>query len=169
MQLVYKVKNGQSIEEAVEDIIVRTLGELRKNAFGDDNEDAKSLPWKREQVWSVISKLATRSEVRSLSHFLLLSPVKLTCCHEKIPYSDTLIDFPFKGDDAPLKEMEKAELINIVTDDGELEYDIMGKTDMSLRPRIPCVHTARKASVPLCLRATCRRCEISLLHQLFKH
>lgn len=49
----------------MEDIIVRTMGELRKNAFGDDNEDAKSLPWKREQVWAVVQKLATQSEVRS--------------------------------------------------------------------------------------------------------
>jgi len=36
----------------------------------------------------------------------------------QVPYSDTLLNFPFKGDDAPLREMEKAELIAIVTDDG---------------------------------------------------
>ncbi|KAF8303080.1 hypothetical protein DL93DRAFT_2102538 [Clavulina sp. PMI_390] len=95
--LVYKVKNGMSVEAAVEDIIVRTLGELRKNTFGDDSEDAKSVPWKREQAWHIISRLATREEIQ---------------------YSETLLEFPFKGDDLALREMEKAELISIVTDDG---------------------------------------------------
>ena len=64
-QLVYKVKNGQNVHEAVEDIIVRTMGELRKNAFGDDIEDAKGLPWKREQAWTVLKQLASKDEVRT--------------------------------------------------------------------------------------------------------
>lgn len=63
---MYKVNSGQSIEDAVDDIILRTQGELRKNAFGDDGEEAKSLPWKREQAWDVIRKLSKRAEVRTV-------------------------------------------------------------------------------------------------------
>lgn len=59
---MYKMRNGQPVEAAVEEIIVRGVGELRKNAFGDDSEDAKSLPWKREQAWSVLKQLAKKDE-----------------------------------------------------------------------------------------------------------
>lgn len=111
---MYKVKNGLSVEDAVEDIIIRTMGKLRKNAFGDDNEDAKTLPWNREQAWSVISKLAARSEVSGRN----TQRRYYTNQCIQIPYSGTLLEFPFKGDDASLREMEKAELISIVTDDG---------------------------------------------------
>lgn len=64
-QLVHKVSNGQSVEEAVEDIIIRGVSELRKNAFGEDAEDAKSLAWSREQAWAIIRALARRDEVCS--------------------------------------------------------------------------------------------------------
>ncbi len=36
----------------------------------------------------------------------------------QIPYMNTLTDFPFNGDDVPLREMEHAELISIVTHEG---------------------------------------------------
>lgn len=62
-QLIYKVRNGSSIEDAVEDIITRGVGELRKNAFGDDAEDAKDLPWTRAQAWSLMKRLAKEGEV----------------------------------------------------------------------------------------------------------
>ena len=62
-QLIYKVRNGSSIEDAVEDIITRGVGELRKNAFGDDAEDAKDLPWTRAQAWGLMKQLAKEGEV----------------------------------------------------------------------------------------------------------
>lgn len=62
-QLIYKVRNGSSIEDAVEDIITRGIGELRKNAFGDDAEDAKDLPWTRAQAWGLMKRLAKEGEV----------------------------------------------------------------------------------------------------------
>ena len=62
-QLIYKVRNGSSIEDAVEDIITRGVGELRKNAFGDDAEDAKDLPWTRTQAWGLMKQLAKEGEV----------------------------------------------------------------------------------------------------------
>jgi hypothetical protein len=64
-QLVYKVRNGQRVDEAVEDIINRGVTELRKNAFGDDLEDAKNLEWSREQAWAVLKLLSKQEEVRA--------------------------------------------------------------------------------------------------------
>jgi len=62
-QLIYKVRNGSSIEDAVEDIVARGVGELRKNAFGDDAEDAKDFPWTRTQAWGLMKRLAKEGEV----------------------------------------------------------------------------------------------------------
>ena len=63
MQLVHKMRSGMSAEEAVDDIVTRSVSELRKNAFGDDIEDAKSLLWTREQAWSLMKQLSRQSEV----------------------------------------------------------------------------------------------------------
>ena len=57
------MRSGMSAEEAVDDIIVRGVSELRKNAFGDDVEDAKSLPWSREQAWTLMKQLSKQPEV----------------------------------------------------------------------------------------------------------
>ncbi|KIM87636.1 hypothetical protein PILCRDRAFT_815213 [Piloderma croceum F 1598] len=95
--LIRKIRSGQRVQEAVEDIISRGVGELRKNAFGDDIEDAKTLAWSSEQAWIVLKKLSKQ---------------------EEIPYHDLLIDFPFKGDETPLRNMEHAELISINTYNG---------------------------------------------------
>lgn len=51
------------VRHAVDDIIHRGVGELRKLAFGDDAEDAKNLPWSREQAWFLLKHLATKGEV----------------------------------------------------------------------------------------------------------
>lgn len=96
-QLIHKVRSGMKVDEAVEDIILRGVAELRKNAFGDDADDAKSLPWTRYQVWKVLKMLAKSPEVG---------------------YYDILVDFPFKGDESALRGMEHAELISISTKDG---------------------------------------------------
>ncbi|KAJ3822055.1 RNA12 protein-domain-containing protein [Lentinula raphanica] len=95
--LVNKVRTGMGVKEAVEDIISRGIGELRKNAFGDDAEDAKNLPWTRGQAWTLLNLLSKKAEV---------------------PYHQVLLDYPFKGDESPLRSMEHAELISIATRDG---------------------------------------------------
>ncbi|KAI0060858.1 hypothetical protein BV25DRAFT_1839423 [Artomyces pyxidatus] len=92
--LIHKVRSGLTVEEAVEDIIHRGVSELRKNAFGDDAEDAKSLAWTREQAWAVLKALSKYNEV---------------------PYHDMLVNYPFKGDEAALRNMEKSELVTIGT------------------------------------------------------
>lgn len=86
-----------SVSEAVDDIINRGVAELRKSAFGDDAEDAKGLPWTREQAWRVLKVLAKTPEVG---------------------YYEIVLDFPFKGDESALRSMEHAELIAIGTKDG---------------------------------------------------
>lgn len=63
LQLIYKVRNGSSVEDAVEEIVARGVGELRKNAFGEDGEDAKELPWTRAQAWGLMKRLAKEGEV----------------------------------------------------------------------------------------------------------
>ncbi|CCM03851.1 uncharacterized protein FIBRA_06000 [Fibroporia radiculosa] len=95
--LVHKVRSGQGVEDAVEDIITRGVSEIRKNAFGDDLEDAKSLLWTREQAWILMKKLSKQPE---------------------ISYYDALLDFPFKNDETALRHMEHAELIAIGTENG---------------------------------------------------
>ncbi|KAJ7057027.1 RNA12 protein-domain-containing protein [Mycena amicta] len=95
--LIYKVRNGATVGEAVEDIVSRGVSELQKNAFADDAEDAKNLPWSREQAWSLFKVLSTKAEV---------------------PYYDTLLDFPFKGDESALRSLEHAEIISISTHNG---------------------------------------------------
>ncbi|KAG2115212.1 RNA12 protein-domain-containing protein [Suillus discolor] len=96
-RLIHKVCSNQGIEEAVEDIIAGGVGELRKKAFGEDIDDAKSLPWSREQAWTVLKQLARRAE---------------------LPYYEVLLDVPFKGDELPLRVMEHAEIISISTRHG---------------------------------------------------
>jgi RNA12 protein len=53
----------------VEDIINREVGELRKNAFGDDTDDAKGLPWSREQAWAVLRLLSRADEASKVITF----------------------------------------------------------------------------------------------------
>jgi hypothetical protein len=102
----------------VEDIIVRSLAELKKTAFGDDNDDAKNLPWSREQAWSVLKQLSQKDEVNDLL-FLAISTSLIFILLGEIQYADVLLDFPFKGDEAALRAMEHAELISITAHDSK--------------------------------------------------
>ncbi|KAF7311650.1 hypothetical protein MKEN_01068400 [Mycena kentingensis (nom. inval.)] len=95
--LVHKVRNGATVDEAVEDIILRGVGELLKNVFGDDAEDAKHLAWTREEAWALFKLLSKKAEV---------------------PYHDVLLEFPFKGDEASLRSLEHAEIISITSANG---------------------------------------------------
>ncbi|KAI0818814.1 exonuclease [Irpex lacteus] len=90
--IIHKVRSGMTIQEAVDDIIARGVSELRKRAFGDDAEDAKNLAWTREQAWILMKQLAKKPEVS---------------------YHQVLADFPFKGDETPLRQLEHSELIAI--------------------------------------------------------
>ncbi|WVR05409.1 hypothetical protein IAU60_002424 [Kwoniella sp. DSM 27419] len=104
--LVYKVRTGASIRDAVEDIILRNTVELRKAAFGDDSEDAKALPWNRAQAWRVVKDLASKGE---------------------ISYAQLLQDFPFKGSEQSLKALEEHELVSVTYIDGRASKVKPGK------------------------------------------
>ncbi|EKD02278.1 hypothetical protein A1Q2_03425 [Trichosporon asahii var. asahii CBS 8904] len=95
--LVYKVRGGQSITQAVADIVLRNEVELRKQAFGDDSEDAASLPWSRAQAWKLVTELARAPE---------------------LSYEKLLQYYPFKGGDMALKAMEERDIVTIVYRDG---------------------------------------------------
>ncbi|EMD38659.1 hypothetical protein CERSUDRAFT_49441 [Gelatoporia subvermispora B] len=95
--LIHKVRSGFNIQEAIEDIVARSAAEIRKSAFGDDSEDAKNLPWTREQAWILMKQLSKKPEMS---------------------YHEVLMDFPFKGDETPLRSLENAELIAVSTQNG---------------------------------------------------
>jgi RNA12 protein len=90
LQLIHKIRAGQKPVDAVDDIIRQGVTELRKRAFGEDADDVRSLSWSREQAWAVFRALASR---------------------DTVPYHETLMNVPFKGDEGPLRSMERAELI----------------------------------------------------------
>ena len=75
--MVHKIRSGQPVEIAVEDIISRCTSEIRKNAFGDDIDDAKNLPWTREQAWAVIKQLSKVGEVNSWHENVRLQNISL--------------------------------------------------------------------------------------------
>ncbi|GBE82399.1 RNA12 protein-domain-containing protein [Sparassis latifolia] len=95
--LINKLRNGETVENAVEDIITRGVSEIRKNAFGDETGDSRNLPWTREQAWALMKLLSKQPEVS---------------------YHEVVLQFPFKNDEAPLRNMEQAELISIGTQNG---------------------------------------------------
>jgi hypothetical protein len=64
--LVQKIRAGLEVEEAVEDIVGRSATEIRKTFFGDDEIEAKSLKWTREQAWRVMVGLIKEEEVSPL-------------------------------------------------------------------------------------------------------
>jgi hypothetical protein len=117
--LVHKVRAGQSVPDAVEDIIRRDTGELRKNAFGDDIEDAKKLPWTREQAWSLVRRLdKEHQKVKAAKAKGGQQAQTQGQAEVEAPYYDVLVGM-FANDEAALRSMEHAELISITTDNGQ--------------------------------------------------
>ncbi|KAG6820790.1 hypothetical protein H0H93_011555 [Arthromyces matolae] len=83
--LVHQVRNGQTVEDAVETIIARGVADLRKNAFGDDVEDAKSLSWSREQAWTVLNLLSEHDEEIALNEKIIEAAEKtIKGCEEEL-------------------------------------------------------------------------------------
>jgi hypothetical protein len=59
------MSNGESVIFAVEDIIDRGVGEIRKTIFGEGSEEGKALPWSQGQAWTVIKQLADKVKVKT--------------------------------------------------------------------------------------------------------
>lgn len=87
--LVNKIRAGLAPEEAVEDIVSRNATELRKLFFGDDDEEAKGLPWTRAQAWALMKGLSTSGEV-CVSYSGFLSPLS--------PLANLIVVFLFSCD-----------------------------------------------------------------------
>ena len=82
--------------------------------------DARSLPWSREQTWAVLRALA-RSDT--------------------VPYHETLMNAPFRGEEGPLRSMERADLITVDAQDGR-PLDHPQYADL-----LPCLPSARERYV----------------------
>ncbi len=107
-----------SVQESVNDIVSRNVVELRKQAFGDDVDDAKSLPWTRSQAWKVVQLLAKDGEVGDSSH-RTPSATRAERTHTaQTSYANLLQDFPFKGQEAQLKALEEHDMIAVSYVDG---------------------------------------------------
>ncbi len=115
--LVYKVRNGSTIRDSVDDIVLRNVVELRKQAFGDDAEDAKTLPWTRAQAWRVVQDLAKNGEVSD----------SYDQANVKCSYAQLLQDFPFKGAEQSLKALEEHELVSVAYVEGRASRVRPGK------------------------------------------
>ncbi|KAJ1974618.1 mitochondrial escape protein 2 [Dimargaris xerosporica] len=104
--LLQKVKGGQPIDEAVKDIVQKTVSEVRKFALSTDDQDASNRSsvkggWDATQFWAVLVALTESDTVNY--HALRSLPV-------------------FNGDDKPLQAMEYAELILVSNEDGRPTY-----------------------------------------------
>ncbi|KAK4049700.1 mitochondrial escape protein 2 [Microbotryomycetes sp. JL201] len=89
--LLQKVHAGFTVDDAVQDIVARNAYEIRKAIFGDDEEEAKSLKWSREQAWKLLVGLTKEDELK---------------------YADVLVNI-FKSNEGALRALESAEMISI--------------------------------------------------------
>ncbi|KAF9298565.1 mitochondrial escape protein 2 [Linnemannia elongata] len=89
---VQKVKSGMGPEDAVNDILGRSVIEVRKNAFDFDSTEKKTLGWTPIQFWAVMKQLAA---------------------HDVASFDELKIHPLFKNDETPFSAMEQAELISI--------------------------------------------------------
>jgi len=103
--LVHKLQSGETVTFAVEDIINRGVAEIRKTAFGDDNEEGRLLPWTLSQAWVIVRQLAKEDE---------------------IPFQKMLLDH-FKDNENALRSMEQAGLITLFLKDGRGSAIRVGK------------------------------------------
>ena len=51
---------------AFRELLSKAVMEIRKHAFGDDAEDAKSIPWTGVQFWKVMVELAKLGNVSAI-------------------------------------------------------------------------------------------------------
>ncbi|CAG8646474.1 6063_t:CDS:10, partial [Cetraspora pellucida] len=60
---INKIRGGQTPRDALNDLIKKANIEIRKIGFGDDTDDAKTIPWKGIQFWKVMKELARNDRV----------------------------------------------------------------------------------------------------------
>ncbi|KAL9553734.1 hypothetical protein MBANPS3_003159 [Mucor bainieri] len=109
--LVQKMKMKMDAQTAFEDIVTRNLIEIRKYGFGDTTDETNRLEWSSTQFWTIVKLLTNKMSIN---------------------YDELKWGPAFLGDDAPLKAMERAELIIIVQKEGRAN---------SIRPGKPVFYT----------------------------
>ncbi|KAI8641214.1 RNA12 protein-domain-containing protein [Parasitella parasitica] len=100
--LVQKMKMKMDAQTAFEDIVTRHLIEIRKYGFGDSSDESSTLEWTPTQFWTIIN------------------------------YDELKWGPAFLGNDAPLKALERAEMITVVQKEGRAN---------SIRPGKPVYYT----------------------------
>ncbi|KAI7905156.1 RNA12 protein-domain-containing protein [Cokeromyces recurvatus] len=136
--LVQKMKMKMDAQTAFEDIVTRNLIEIRKYGFGDSSVDNYIMEWTATQFWTIVKLLAKNKSVReSFFFFVFLFLFFYYYCHIyfisiQINYDELKWGSIFNGNDAPLKAMERAELIVIVQKEGRPN---------SIRPGKPVYYT----------------------------
>ncbi|CAG8791481.1 24037_t:CDS:2, partial [Racocetra persica] len=103
---INKIRGGQTPRDALNDLITKATIEIRKIGFGDDTDDAKTIPWKGIQFWNVMKELARSDHVS----------------YDAIKFSPF-----FNGDDTAIRAMEEAVLINILQLSGRPDQIQPGK------------------------------------------
>ena len=60
--IIYYI-NLYTFIDALQDLIDKSIIDVRKLAFGDDNEDAKTIPWSGIQFWKIMKELSKEESV----------------------------------------------------------------------------------------------------------
>ncbi|KAJ1854757.1 mitochondrial escape protein 2 [Coemansia sp. RSA 1822] len=91
---VQKVRAGESVDAALEDIVQRSITEVRKYAFADDSEVGQcEHTWSPEQFWFLLTELAQ---------------------HQDVEYDRVRSSALFAGKDDALLGLAEAQLITMV-------------------------------------------------------
>ncbi|KXS20465.1 hypothetical protein M427DRAFT_52081 [Gonapodya prolifera JEL478] len=94
---VQKVKAGLTFKESFEELVSKSISEIRKSGFGDNPDETKKLPWSQQQFWQIVLALADKEEVS----------------FDALKYG-----LVFRGDESPLLAMEEEQLISISLQNG---------------------------------------------------
>ncbi|KAJ3344297.1 mitochondrial escape protein 2 [Gonapodya sp. JEL0774] len=94
---VQKVKAGLSFKDAFDELVSKSISEIRKSGFGDNPSERAKLPWSQEQFWQIVVALTDKEEVS----------------FDALKYG-----LVFRGDESPLLAMEEEELISISLQNG---------------------------------------------------
>lgn len=71
--MCYIYLNTVLFTDALQDLVAKAIIDVRKLAFGDDSEDAKTIPWSGVQFWNVMKGLSNEESVLYQIFFVLLS------------------------------------------------------------------------------------------------
>ncbi|KAI9204123.1 RNA12 protein-domain-containing protein [Polychytrium aggregatum] len=94
---IQKIHAGATPTAAFNDIVMKSVAEVRRIGTGEEDENRSLLPWTPVQFWKIVQ---------------VLSKV------EEAPFDDLRFHPLFKGDDRALRGMERAGLISIGLQNG---------------------------------------------------